>query len=74
MPLNCFGEAPVVAEKALQVKGLEKTGRDFEPEYQSAVVNLLPSSEIMNGHIFASKLVRTSVQRAVQLCVQRIML
>ena len=41
MPLNCFGEAPVVAEKALQVKGLEKTGRDFEPEYQSAVVNLL---------------------------------
>merc|ERR1719399_485822 len=34
LPLDCFGEAPVIAEKALAVKGLEKTGRDFEPEYQ----------------------------------------
>jgi hypothetical protein len=39
LPLSCFGEAPVIAEKQLTAKGLEKTGRDFEPVYQYVTPN-----------------------------------
>lgn len=31
--LHCYGEAPVLGEKPVPVKGLERTGRDFDPEY-----------------------------------------
>lgn len=31
--MRCYGEAPVIGEKAIPVKGLERTGRDFDPEH-----------------------------------------
>ncbi|CAE7358857.1 CFAP47 [Symbiodinium natans] len=31
--MRCFGEAPVLGEKVVPVKGLERTGRDFDPEH-----------------------------------------
>eukprot|EP00437_Effrenium_voratum_P048369 CAMPEP_0181539342 /NCGR_PEP_ID=MMETSP1110-20121109/76325_1 /TAXON_ID=174948 /ORGANISM="Symbiodinium sp., Strain CCMP421" /LENGTH=362 /DNA_ID=CAMNT_0023670957 /DNA_START=20 /DNA_END=1105 /DNA_ORIENTATION=+ len=31
--MRCVGEAPVLGEKAVPVKGLERTGRDFDPEH-----------------------------------------
>lgn len=31
--MHCYGEAPVIGEKPVPVKGLERTGRDFDPEY-----------------------------------------
>mmetsp|Transcript_76352 Transcript_76352/g.221693 ORF Transcript_76352/g.221693 Transcript_76352/m.221693 type:complete len:2886 (+) Transcript_76352:129-8786(+) len=31
--MRCYGEAPVIGEKPIPVKGLERTGRDFDPEH-----------------------------------------
>eukprot|EP00929_Paragymnodinium_shiwhaense_P088700 TRINITY_DN49010_c0_g1_i1.p1 TRINITY_DN49010_c0_g1~~TRINITY_DN49010_c0_g1_i1.p1 ORF type:complete len:2929 (-),score=783.00 TRINITY_DN49010_c0_g1_i1:108-8894(-) len=31
--LRCYGEAPIIGEKKVPVKGLERTGRDFDPEH-----------------------------------------
>eukprot|EP00931_Biecheleriopsis_adriatica_P036216 TRINITY_DN2086_c0_g1_i7.p1 TRINITY_DN2086_c0_g1~~TRINITY_DN2086_c0_g1_i7.p1 ORF type:complete len:2928 (-),score=554.29 TRINITY_DN2086_c0_g1_i7:9-8792(-) len=32
--MRCSAEAPVIGEKKIPVKGLERTGRDFDPEHQ----------------------------------------
>lgn len=31
--MRCYGEAPLIGEKSIPVKGLERTGRDFDPEH-----------------------------------------
>mmetsp|Transcript_20679 Transcript_20679/g.39293 ORF Transcript_20679/g.39293 Transcript_20679/m.39293 type:complete len:2902 (+) Transcript_20679:155-8860(+) len=31
--VRCYGEAPIIGEKKIPVKGVDKTGRDFDPEY-----------------------------------------
>jgi hypothetical protein len=31
--LRCYGTAPVIGEKSVPVRGVDKTGRDFEPEH-----------------------------------------
>lgn len=31
--MRCYGEAPLIGEKTIPVQGLERTGRDFDPEH-----------------------------------------
>ncbi|CAE8600907.1 unnamed protein product, partial [Polarella glacialis] len=31
--MRCYAEAPMIGEKSIPVKGLERTGRDFDPEH-----------------------------------------